>query len=266
MHLEEILAQITPIDEECRALAQKRYDDLIKPLGSLAKLEEMITHYAGIIGKHLKSELTYPKRDLLVWAAPEQTKETTKLLQGEYPVNILAALTEAKTIPLQVMALTEEEAMAEGAMLVSEYIKEEKLGLLGFGCLAAADNELVLAAMAGGILQAAALKVPVMLDGLATCRAAAKAAELAPLVKSYVFAGHVSDEPGAEEAVAALGLSAPLRLNIADGAGEGAAVAFTLFNAGIRAYLEMETFAEAGVHEEVKEFSHHEQVKDGKEK
>ena len=265
MHIEEIIAQITPINEECRVLAQKRYDDLIKPVGSLAKLEEMITRYAGIIGKHLKADMTYPKRDLLVWAAADQSEQVTKLMQGQYPANILAQLTGAQAIPLQIMAENEEEALEEGAMLVAEYIHKGQLGLLGFGCLAAADDAIVLNAMAGGILQAAALKVPVMLDGLATCRAAAKALELAPAVQPYIFAGHVSAENGAEEAVAGLNLSAPLRLNIADGAGEGAAVAFTLFNAGIRAYTEMETFAEAGVHVEVKEFSHHEQVKEGKE-
>ena len=111
------------------------------------------------------------------------------------------------------------------------------------------------------ILQAAALKVGIMLDGVATCKAAAKAAELCPDVLKYCFAGHVSDEAGAEEALNELGLSAPLRLNITGCAGEGAVVAFTLFNAGIKAYKEMETFAEAGVHTEVKEFSLAEQIK-----
>jgi NaMN:DMB phosphoribosyltransferase len=158
-----------------------------------------------------------------------------------------------------VLAEDEAEAMVEGAMLVNEYVKKEGLGLLGFGALCADD--LVLAAMAGGILQAAALKVGVMLDGVATCKAAAKAAELAPNVAKYCFAGHVSGEEGAEEALSSLGLSAPLRLNITGCAGEGAAVAFTLFDAGIKAYKEMETFAEAGVHVEVKEFSLAEQIK-----
>lgn len=38
-------------------------------------------------------------------------------------------------------------------------------------------------------------------------------------------------------------------------------LAFTLFDAGIKAYNEMETFAEAGVHAEVEEFAHSVQVK-----
>ena len=99
-----------------------------------------------------------------------------------------------------------------------------------------------------------------MLDGIVTCKAAAKLRAFCPDVLKYCF-GRVSDEAGAEEALDALGLSAPLRLNITGCAGEGAAVAFTLFNAGIKAYKEMETFAEAGVHTEVKEFSLAEQIK-----
>ena len=121
-----------------------------------------------------------------------------------------------------------------------------------------------MAAMTGGILQAASMKVGVMLDGVATLKAAQKAVELAPAVLDYCFAGHVSAEEGAEELLQQLGLVAPLRLNIPDGAGEGAAICFTLFDAGIKAYKEMETFEEASVHAEVKEFSLAEQEKQSK--
>ena len=84
---------------------------------------------------------------------------------------------------------------------------------------------------------------------------------MASAVIDYCFAGHVSAEENAEEVLNELGLVAPLRLNIPDGSGEGAAMCFTLFNAGIKAYKEMETFEEAGVHVEMKEFSLAEQVK-----
>ena len=259
LNINELISQITPINEECVAEAQKRFDNLIKPVGSLAKLEEMTSRYAGIICKTDKNEIDYPKRKVLIWGGIDNANEAEKILNDATPVNVLAAKTEAEAIPLLVLAESEEEAMVEGAMLVSEYVKKEGLGLLGFGALS--DDPLVIAAMAGGILQAAALKVGVMLDGVATCKAALKAKELAPDAIRYCFAGHVSDEEGAEEVLEALGLSAPLRLNITSCAGEGAAVAFTLFDAGIKAYKEMETFAEAGVHVEVKEFSLAEQIK-----
>lgn len=259
LNINELISQITPINEECVAEAQKRFDNLIKPVGSLAKLEETTSRYAGIICKTDKNEIDYPKRKVIIWGSIDNANEAEKILNDATPVNVLAGKTGAEAIPLLVLAENEEKAMVEGAMLVSEYVKKEGLGLLGFGALC--DDPLVIAAMAGGILQAATLKVGVMLDGVVTCKAALKAKELAPDVARYCFAGHVSDEEGAEEVLEALGLSAPLCLNITSCAGEGAAVAFTLFDAGIKAYKEMETFAEAGVHVEVKEFSLAEQIK-----
>lgn len=261
MQIEEVIRQITAIDTECAVKAQERFDNLIKPVGSLAKLESMVTRYAAIIGKYDKNELNYPKKGLLIWGSIEQAAEAEKIMLGKWPVNILAAETGAQAVPLLVTAADEAEALAEGAILVKEHVAKDKLEMLGLGCLSDND-ELVIDAMAGAILQAAALKVPVMLDGAATCRALVKAMELNPLVKEYCFAGHVSLENGMEQLLEKVQLSAPLRLNITDGCGEGAAIAFTLFDAGLKAYKEMETFAEAGVHAEMKEFSHAEQVKE----
>ena len=99
---------------------------------------------------------------------------------------------------------------------MQELVHEKGLELLGFGCLSNPDNEMVRTAMAGALMQAAAMKVPVMLDGVAVCKAAKKAADMAPAVLDYCFAGHVSAEPGAEECLQELGLTAPLRLNIPD--------------------------------------------------
>lgn len=261
MQIEELISQITELDNVARAKAQERFDNLIKPIGSLAKLEEMVSRYAGIIGKTDKNELDYPKKAVLVWSDITAAEETAKVMQGLWPINVLAAETDAAVETLMITAEDKTEAVKEGASLVKELIVKNKLQMLGYGCLSEVDNEIVLHAMAGGILQAAALKVPVMLDGLATCKSLLIAASYCDLVKQYCFAGHVSLEDGCEEALTEAQLSAPLRLEITDGCGEGAALAFTLFNAGLKAYKEMETFAEAGVHAEVKEFSHAEQIK-----
>lgn len=261
MHIEEIIQKIVPADKGCRKLAQTRFDNLIKPVGSLAKLEEMTSRYCGILGIYEKQDLDYPKRDLLVWCDIAEAEQAGKIMHAKWPVNVLAAETGGRAVALVVTSEAEADALEEGAALVQELVHEHGLGLLGFGCLAQADNAMVRTAMAGGILQAAAMKVPVILDGVATCRAAKKAAELAPAVLDYCFAGHVSAEPGAEEALQEIGLAAPLRLDIPDGAGEGAAICFTLFDAGIKAFKEMETFEEAGVHAEMKEFSLAEQSK-----
>lgn len=264
MHIEEIIQKIGPTDQDCVNLAQARFDALIKPVGSLAQLERMTAKYAGIVGKYNKHELDYPKRELLVWCGIDEAEQAGKIMQAQWPVNVLATETGAKTQALLVTAETEADALEEGATLVQESIHERGLGLLGFGCLSSSDDKMVLAAMTGGILQAAAMGVGVLLDGVATLKAAQKARELAPHVLDYCFAGHVSDEARAEELLKELGLEAPLRLNIPDGAGEGAALCFTLFDAGIKAYKEMETFEEASVHAEMKEFSLAEQEKNTK--
>ena len=247
MHIEEIIQKIVPADRGCMKLAQTRFDNLIKPVGSLAKLEEMTSRYCGIKGIYEKEDLDYPKRDLLVWCGIEEAAQAEKIMHAKWPVNVLAAETGAKAVALLVTSEEEADALEEGAALVQELVHEKGLELLGFGCLSNPDNEMVRTAMAGALLQAAAKK----------------AADMAPDVLDYCFAGHVSAELGAEECLQELGLTAPLRLNIPDGAGEGAAVCFTLFNAGIKAYKEMETFEEAGVHAEMKEFSLAEQSKKG---
>ncbi len=264
MHIEELIQKVVPIDATCQQLAQQRFDDLIKPVGSLAQLETMISRYAGIVGKHDKNELTYPKRELLVWSGIAQADKAVEVMQLKTPVNVLAAETGAKVKALVVTADNADDALEEGATLVQEMINDGGLGLLGFGCLAGADDEMVQLAMAGGILMAAGMKVPVILDGVATCKAAKRASEMAPNVLDYVYAGHVSAEPGAQEAVDELGLQAPLRLAIPEGAGEGAALCFTIFDGGLKAYKEMETFEEAGVHDEQPEFSMAEEKKKGK--
>ena len=263
MHIEEIIQKIVPGDAQCAKLAQARFDALIKPVGSLAQLERMTAKYAGIIKEYNKHDLDYPKRELLVWCGIEQAELATQIMEAKMPVNVLAAETGARTQALLVISENEADALEEGAALVQELIHEKGVGLLGFGCLAPPEDEMVITAMTGGILQAAAMRVGVMLDGVATLKAAKKAVELAPAVLDYCFAGHVSAEAGAEELLKELGLEAPLRLNIPDGAGEGAALCFTLLDGGIKAYKEMETFEEASVHAEVKEFSLAEQNKKG---
>ena len=99
-------------------------------------------------------------------------------MHAKWPVNVLAAETGAKAVALLVTSEEEADALEEGAALVQELVHEKGLELLGFGCLSNPDNEMVRTAMAGALLQAAAMKVPVMLDGVAVCKAAKKAADM----------------------------------------------------------------------------------------
>ena len=270
MDINNIIEQIKPIDRQKVEEAQNRFDNLIKPVGSLAKLEAMVSRYAGIIGSADKKSVQYPKKALFLWSA--DTDSVAKAMQEELPVVLLAREAKAEVYPLLVTSCKLEEALEEGAILTKEYIVSDKLQMLALGSLEKYTlteqteaflqlegieflqklNDPVITAMTGAVLQAGARQGPVMSVG---------ACKLAPVVLEYCMAGHVSAEPGMEKLLNWLELSAPLKLDINSGAGEGAVLAFTLFDAGIKAYNEMETFAEAGVHAEVEEFAHSVQVK-----
>ena len=270
-------ANVLPADRNLIAKAQERFDNLIKPVGSLAKLEEMATRYAAIYGSADKNDVNYPQKSLLVWTA--DPAQAAAYMQGGKQASVLAANAGINTQTFLVTAESIEEALLEGALLVKEAASlQNGQQVLAFGCADAvpeyqlnADADgyeflqqlgsVAIAAMAGGILQAAALKVPVMLDGAATVLAAMAAVKYNAAAKDYLFAGHVSAEPGMEDLLKAIGLTAPLRLDIKICRGEGAVLALSLLDAGLKAYKEMETFAEAGVHVEVKEFSHAEELK-----
>ena len=81
------------------------------------------------------------------------------------------------------------------------------------------------AALAGFMLGAAALRIPVVLDGVIAGAAALVAAALAPDAVGRVIAGHRSAEPGATRALAHLGLRPLVDLDLRLGEGSGAALA-----------------------------------------
>jgi len=114
------------------------------------------------------------------------------------------------------------------------------------GALAAVGG-LEHAALAGFLLGAAALRVPVVLDGVIACAAALAARAFAPEVVHCLFAGHVSTEPGARRALAALGLRPLLDLELRLGEGSGAALALPIVQAAARVLRDVATFDSAGV-------------------
>lgn len=104
-----------------------------------------------------------------------------------------------------------------------------------------------IAAMAGAILRARQLRVPVMLDGFIGCSAIAPLAAACPAITGHCLAGHCSAEPGHVRLLARLGLDPLLRLDMRLGEGSGAAVAVQILRSAIAAHGQMATFAEAGV-------------------
>jgi nicotinate-nucleotide--dimethylbenzimidazole phosphoribosyltransferase len=103
------------------------------------------------------------------------------------------------------------------------------------------------AALTGYLLGAAALRVPVVLDGVIACAAALAAVALCPDAAGYLVAGHRSTEPGASRALTALGLRPVLELDLRLGEGSGAVLALPVVQAAARVLRDVATFDSAGV-------------------
>ena len=103
--------------------------------------------------------------------------------------------------------------------------------------------------LAGVILGAASLRVPVIIDGFISGAAALIAAGLCPQCKDYMIAGHCSVEPGHKILLQHLGLKPLLDLEMRLGEGTGAALAMSFAETSVGILTEMATFAEAGVAE-----------------
>ncbi|GAA4086252.1 nicotinate-nucleotide--dimethylbenzimidazole phosphoribosyltransferase [Actinomadura miaoliensis] len=103
------------------------------------------------------------------------------------------------------------------------------------------------AALAGFLLGAAALRVPVVLDGVIAGAAALVAGAMCPDALSACVAGHRSAEPGHSATVAHLGLRPLVDLELRLGEGTGALLALPLVQGAVRVLHRVATFDAAGV-------------------
>jgi len=116
-------------------------------------------------------------------------------------------------------------------------------GLEALRCLGGRE----LAAMAGAILRARVLSIPLILDGF-ICTAAAACLELAgPGALDHAVAGHVSAEPGHAKLLAELGKEPILSLGMRLGEGSGGTLAIGILQGALACHSGMASFAEAGV-------------------
>ena len=104
--------------------------------------------------------------------------------------------------------------------------------------------------LAGVILAGAAQGIPVVIDGFITGAAALIVVGIAPQVKDYLIASHLSAEAGHKTILEHLGLKPLLDLNMRLGEGSGAALGIFLAESSAKILSDMATFAEAGVSEE----------------
>ena len=103
------------------------------------------------------------------------------------------------------------------------------------------------AALAGFILGAAALRVPVILDGVIAGAAALAAVALVPDAVECCIAGHRSVEPGHAATLDHLGLRPLVDLELRLGEGTGALLALPIVQSAVRALRDVATFDAAGV-------------------
>jgi nicotinate-nucleotide--dimethylbenzimidazole phosphoribosyltransferase len=105
------------------------------------------------------------------------------------------------------------------------------------------------AALAGFILAGAALRVPVILDGVIAGSAALAACAIAPGAACCLVAGHRSAEPGHTVTMEYLGLRPLVDLDLRLGEGTGALLALPIVQSAVRALRDVATFDSAGVTE-----------------
>ncbi|MBC2833902.1 nicotinate-nucleotide--dimethylbenzimidazole phosphoribosyltransferase [Paragemmobacter straminiformis] len=104
-----------------------------------------------------------------------------------------------------------------------------------------------LAAMAGAIARARALRIPVILDGFICTASAAVLEKTVAGALDHCVAGHLSAEGAHGKLLSALGKEPLLNLGLRLGEGSGAALAIGVLKGAIACHSGMATFAEAGV-------------------
>ncbi len=94
-----------------------------------------------------------------------------------------------------------------------------------------------IAVMAGLILAAASINVPIVLDGHGTSAAALLAHHMAPHVRGYLFASHRGGIPAHAAALSALQLEPLFAVGLAQGEGTGAILALPMLDAAAQVLI-----------------------------
>jgi len=108
-----------------------------------------------------------------------------------------------------------------------------------------------IAMMAGAMLQAAAQRKLLLIDGFIVTSALLVAARLAPAILDYCVFAHCSDEAGHRRMLDAIDARPLLQLGLRLGEGTGAALALPLLHAAANFMNEMATFGSAAVSEKI---------------
>lgn len=344
--LQRTLSMIGDLDDKAIAAAQDRLDTLIKPRGSLGKLEEIAVQLAGIQSKDkpelgqkllviMASDHGVAEEGVSAFPPGASRKMILNFLHQGAAVNILANYTQTRLLLVDIgldgepivhpdlcirrirsgsgnicceNAMTGLEAIAAietGIELINHevdagvsIVATGELGIANttpstaiLACLSQADIEditgrgtglddaalrkkqqiikqalatnqpdpsspidivskvggLEIAALTGVILACAARRVPVVLDGFVSTAAALLACKMNVKSRNYIFAAHLSEEPGHRIMLEALGLKPLLNFGLRIGEGTGAVLVLPLIEAAVKIINEMATFEDVGI-------------------
>jgi nicotinate-nucleotide--dimethylbenzimidazole phosphoribosyltransferase len=159
-------------------------------------------------------------------------------LTGEIPANVTGRGTGINNAQLR-----HKIEIVERALKINQPDKNQPIDIL------AKVGGYEIGGLTGVMLGAAAKQIPIVIDGFISGAAALIAVALAPRLKNYLIAAHVSAERGHRLMLHHLGLTPLLDLNMRLGEGTGAALAIFLTEASTKLLSEMATFNEAGVSE-----------------
>jgi len=99
----------------------------------------------------------------------------------------------------------------------------------------------------GGMLQAAELKMVILVDGFIMTNCMLVASMLYPQVLDYAIFGHVGDEAGHKQLLAYMNVNPLLNLGLRLGEGTGAICAYPIVDSAVRMINEMDSFRGASV-------------------
>ncbi|HCJ0324409.1 TPA: nicotinate-nucleotide--dimethylbenzimidazole phosphoribosyltransferase [Klebsiella pneumoniae] len=283
--LSALLAAIPQPDVAGMARAQQHIDGLLKPPGSLGRLETLAVQAGARV----------QVVDVGIDADPLPGLINLKVARGSGNIARTAAMSrqQAETVLLASMHLTRQLA-ADGvkafgvgelgmanttpaAARISVLTGSDPDAVVGCGAnlpLAQRGHKVAvvrqaiahnqpnpadgldvlakvggydLVGMTGVILGAASCGLPVVLDGFLSYASALAACRMAPSAHPYLIPSHLSAEKGAQIALDALGLRPYLDMDMRLGEGSGAALAMHLLDAASVMYNQMGTLAQSNI-------------------
>ncbi len=141
----------------------------------------------------------------------------------------------------------DDASLAHKVDVIERALKLHRKSLLDGEVLLACLGGFEIGAMAGVCFGAAAMSIPVVVDGFIATSAAAVAERIHPGIRDYFFFGHKSAEGGHALVLEWLKVRPILDLAMRLGEGTGAALAMPAIRAALELFHNMATFQGAGV-------------------